>query len=168
MALHIFLSFFYFQISDNLRIYFTYLIVMSIAIIYPAKIALAYAVIEDLVAFFIYPTGPFFLGYTLTALSGMALYCIFLNKKVSLTRIILAKTSVNIISNILLNSLWSAMLYSKGFIYYMTTSTVKNLTLLPFEIILFVIFYQMVYPLFVKSGLIEKGEKTLNIKLNNK
>ena len=163
LALHIFLSFFYIQVSDNLRVYFTYLIVMNIAIIFPPKIALGYAIIEDLLAFFIYPTGPFFIGYTLTSLAGMAIYLIFLNKKVTITRIILAKTSVNIFCNIILNSLWSAILYSKGFVYYLISGSIKNIILLPIEIILFIIFYKLIYPYFIKMDLIkDDGNKKIS------
>ena len=84
MALHIFLSFFYIQVSDNLRIYFTFFIVIIVAIAFPLKIALGYAVIEDLIAFFIYPTGPFFIGYTLTAVLSMLIYALVLKKHVNI------------------------------------------------------------------------------------
>lgn len=168
LALQVFLSFFYVQVSDNLRIYFTYVIVISVAIIFEPKIALTYAVVEDLIAFFIYPTGPFFFGYTITAFMSMLIYSLFLNKKVSLLRIIFAKTSVNIICNILINSIWSAVLYSKGFIYYVLRSTTKNLIMLPIEIVLFVLFYKMVYPLFVKSKLISENDKNKKLDFQSK
>lgn len=159
MALHIFLSFFYIQVSDNLRIYFTFFIVIIVAIAFPLKIALGYAVIEDLIAFFIYPTGPFFIGYTLTALLSMLIYALVLQKHVNIKNIIIAKTLVNLLINVALGSLWSAILYSRGFLYYFGVSFFKNVFLLPLEIILFIIFYRLLSPLLKKSGLITDKEK---------
>ena len=140
MALHIFLSFFYIQVSDNLRIYFTFFIVI-------------------IVAFFIYPTGPFFIGYTLTALLSMLIYALVLQKHVNIKNIIIAKTLVNLLINVALGSLWSAILYSRGFLYYFGVSFFKNVFLLPLEIILFIIFYRLLSPLLKKSGLITDKEK---------
>lgn len=161
MTLQILLSFFFVNVSENLRIYFTYLIVMILAIAYPLKILIPYAIMEDLLAFFLYPTGPFFVGYTLTALSGIVIYRLFLKDEVTLVKIILAKLSVNVFCNIFLNSLWSAILYSKGFIFYFTTSIIKNLALLPIEIILFVLFYNLVFPLLKRAELVDDTRKLI-------
>jgi hypothetical protein len=49
--------------------------------------------------------------------------------------------------NVFLGSLWSAMLYSKGYIYYMTTSAWKNALYLPFQILLLVWILQAVLPM---------------------
>lgn len=164
MAIQIAIGMFYIPVADNLRIYFTYIIVMLLAIIFPPKIVFVYAIFEDLIAFMIAPSGSFFIGYTITAVTGMMIYSFFLHKDISLLRIILAKTSVNLIANIGLNSLWSSILYSKGFIYYLSTSIVKNIVLLPIEIIIFISFYQLIRPLLVKNGLIKHDEKQLKLK----
>ncbi len=164
LALHVVISGFFIPVGENLRIYFTYLLVMTLAIILPPKMAFLYAFIEDIIAFFVMPPGgPFFFGYTITAIVSMMIYSFFLYKEVTLSRIVLAKTSVNIIANIFLNSIWSAMLYSHGFIYYLGKSIVKNTVLLPVEILGFVLFYQLVYPIFVKNKFLKPGEKALQI-----
>lgn len=165
MAIHIAISMFYIPVADNLRIYFTYIIVMLLAIIYPPKVVFIYAIFEDLIAFMIAPSGTFFIGYTITAVVGMMIYSFFLHKEVSVLRIVLAKTLANVIANIGLNSLWSSMLYSKGFIYYLSTSVIKNIALLPFEIIIFISFYRTIRPPLVKHGFINSNEKQLNLKI---
>ena len=158
MAIHVILSMFFIQVSDNLRIYFTYLVVMLVAIIFKPSVALTYAIVEDLVAFFLYPTGPFFVGYTLSAFVSMSIYSFFLKDKVDTKRIIIAKTLTNLISNVGLGSLWSAMLYSKGYIFYLTTSLVKNIALLPFEIIIVITFLHVITPSLYRSSLIKEKQ----------
>lgn len=131
-------------VGENLNIYFTYIIVMITAIILKPTEVLIYAVVEDNLAFFLFPNGTYFPGYTLTAVAGIMIYSAFLNKEVSIRRIILAKTAVNVFVNIALNSVWSAILFSKGYLYYLTASTFKNLIMLPLEILIFIAVYRLV------------------------
>ena len=118
---------------------------------------LLYAFIEDILAYIVYPSGAFFFGYTLGAMVSMAIYSLCLYKKVNLKRIIIARTLVSIINNILLNSIWNTILLSKGFIFYITASIPKNLILLPLEVILFVALYKLSKPLFMRFDLIKKS-----------
>ena len=83
MALQVVISMQYIPVGENLRIYFTYLVVVIVAAVFPIKIALAYAAIEDIVAFIAFPSGPFFLGYTLTAVASMLIYSLCLYRHVS-------------------------------------------------------------------------------------
>ena len=39
-------------------------------------------------------------------------------------------------SNVLLGSVWKAMLYGKGYLYYLTSGAVKNTIMLPIEVFL--------------------------------
>ncbi len=158
MAIQVVISFFYIPVFDNIRIYFTYFVTMLVAIIFKPTTALIYAVIEDLVAFFIYPTGPFFIGYTLTAALSMLIYILFLNKKVSLLRIFLAKLLVNLLINVLLGSLWSMILYSKAYLFYLGASLVKNTFLLPLEVLAFFILYRLIQKNLYTRGLIDHNK----------
>lgn len=158
LASHIAVSLFYIPVGENLRIYFTYIIVITVAVIYQPTTAVIYALIEDLLAFYLYPTGPFFMGYTLTAVAAMLIYSFFLRQKISLKRIILAKVSVNIFVNILLNSLWSKILYHNAYLYYVANSIIKNTVLLPLEILIIVSFLHLVTPLLFKHGLIAEDK----------
>ena len=148
LALNVVVSFFYITVGANLRIYFTFLINMMIAANYSYPVVLLYAVVEDLVSFFVYPTGPFFAGYTLTAVISLTLYWLFLHRKVDLLHVTLAKISVNLIANVLVNSYWSYLLYGKAYMYYLSKSIVKNVLLIPVEVALFILFHKLVQPLF--------------------
>lgn len=150
LAINVAVSFIYIPVGQNLRIYFTFLITMMIASNFSFGECILYAILEDLISFFIYPTGPFFIGYTVTAVLSMTIYNLFLSKKVSLTRIAISKALVNILINVGLGSLWSKILYSNSFIYYAGKSIIKNIALLPFEIIAFWLLYKVAQPLFDK------------------
>ena len=75
----------------------------------------------------------------------------FYRAKITWRRIILAKVITNI-QNVLLGSLWSAMLYSKGYIYYLTTSAVKNALYLPLQILMLGFLLQALLPVLHKTG----------------
>ena len=82
----------------------------------------------------------------ITTITGCIIYALFFYRaRITLWRIIIAKLITNI-QNVLLGSLWSAMLYSKGYIYYMSTSGVKNLLYYPVQVLLLVLLLQEVLP----------------------
>lgn len=139
LALNICLSSIYIPVGPNLRIYITFIINMFIATQFSYPICLIYAVVEDILSFFIFPSGSFFFGYTLTAALSISIYWLFLHKKVTIQRAMISKFCVNMFINVLLGSLWSYMLYSKGYLYYLGNSVVKNLILFPIEATIFFI-----------------------------
>ena len=70
MALNIAISSMFIQVGPNLRLYFTFIINMVIAANYSLPEVIIYAIVQDFLAFFLFPSGPFFLGYTLTTVAG--------------------------------------------------------------------------------------------------
>ncbi len=148
IALSVAISFFYIPVGENLRIYFTFLVTMMVAANFKMSECLLFALIEDIVSFFIYPTGPFFAGYTLTAILSIAIYRIFLYKKVNFLNVFISKGCVNIFVNVLLGSLWSYILYSNAYLYYVTKSIIKNLIMWPIETLMFLAIYKLIQPLF--------------------
>ena len=161
IAMKIALSFFSvpLPIGDNLRLTFGWLVAgVQGAILGPGAAAVSGA-ISDIVGFMIRPTGPFFFGYTISEMLGSFVYGLFFyRKKITLPRIAMAKATVNYVVNVLIGSIWSAMLYSKGYIYYASKSLVKNTILLPFEIVLIWLVFQNVGPYLEHRGLISKQD----------
>ena len=86
------------------------------------------------------------LSYMLTTITGCMIYALFFYRaKITWRRIILAKLLTNI-QNVLLGALWSAILYSKGYLYYLTQSAMKNALYLPLQILLLGFLLQAVLP----------------------
>ena len=144
IALQVFISNFFIPVSDGLRIYVTFFILALAGLISGPTTALIYGFIVDILSFIIHPSGPFFFGYTLTTMVGCFIYAsFFYQQKITVLKIILAKTLVNVICNIGLNSLWNYMLFDKAFIYFFTKSLIKNIILLPIEILFLYMFFKL-------------------------
>ena len=56
----------------------------------------------------------------------------------------------------LLGALWSSILYSKGYLYYLTTSAIKNTLYLPLQIILLALLLRYLLPVLQQQGLVPK------------
>ena len=132
IALRIAIGAVFIPVGENLRVYFTYAVTALGASIYGPLMALAEGFISDILGYFIAPSGGFFPGYTLSAMLGSVTYALFFyRQRPSVLRIFLCRLAVNLVINVLIGSIWSAMLMGKGYYYYLTKSVVKNLLLLP-------------------------------------
>ena len=121
--------------------------------------ALVFGFVEDNLSFFLRPTGAYFPGYTLTTMLGTMIYALFFYRtRVTVLRIFLAKLSTNVL-NVILGSVWSAILFSKGYLYYASTSLVKNAILLPLQTLLLVLLFGALLPVMRKAGLLPAQEQ---------
>ncbi len=149
IALRLILSNFYIPVAQGMNIYFGYLLNALGAAIYGPIMGIITGFVVDILGFILTPSQyGFFFGYTITAMAGSFLYALFLYRtRVSIVRIALAKAAVNVFVNILMGALWSSMLFSKGYLYYMARSVVKNVVMLPVEILLLYLFFQVMLPI---------------------
>ena len=117
-------------------------------------LGLVFGFVEDILGFILQPTGDFFPGYTLTAMAGSFVYALFLYRaRITVRRIVLCKLCVNLLVNVGLNCLWSAMLYSKGYLFYLGQSLAKNLLMLPVEVVILLTFLRIMLPVLSSAGL---------------
>ena len=147
-------------VGDNLRIKFTFFFVAVGSAVYGPVAALLVGAVSDILGYVLFPSGAFFPGYTLSSMLGGLIYALLLyRKKITVLRIFCAKFLVNYLVNVLLGSLWSKIMFGKGYLYYMTTSLVKNTLLLPVEVILLAALFAMLLPVFSRMGLLPGHEK---------
>lgn len=155
VALRVAVGSLFIPVGDNLRIYFTFFVTALGASIYGPLVALAEGFISDMLGILLFPSGAFFPGYTLNAMLGSLIYSLFFYRQdLSVVRIFLAKLTVNVLVNILLGSLWSAILSGKGFYYFAAKSVIKNIVLLPVETLLMVLVFRAMNPLLSRLKLI--------------
>lgn len=160
VALRIVLSGLYIPLGDNLNIFFGYFVNSLGAAIYGPVVALLSGFATDVLGYFVHPTGPFFPGYVLSTMLGSFFYALFFYRaRVTALRVVLAKLSVNLLVNVGLGALWSAIQFSKGYYYYLVKSLAKNIGLLPVEALLLWLFLQAMAPICAKNGLLPKQEK---------
>lgn len=165
IALKIVLGFVRIPVAENLRISISYIVVAIESVLVGPFAGMISAFITDNLSFILFPDGAYFPGYTLTAMMGSLIYALLLyDKRITVTRITIAKILNNYIVNVLIGSLWSAMLYGKAYIVYASASFVKNTVLLPVEIILLTVVLNMILPFLNKKNLVKRQDLPLPIK----
>lgn len=131
-------SFPIYLLGQSLKIYFSFLVVGLGCACYGPLVGMAAGAVIDTVGFLLAGYGePYFPGYLVTAvLSGLIYGVLLYRRRVSIPRLILLRLLINYGSNVLLGSVWKAMLYGKGYLYYVSTGLVKNTVMLPIEVFL--------------------------------
>ena len=122
----------------SLKIYFSFFFVLLGCSCYGPVVGMMAGAIIDSVGFLLPGYGePYFPGYLVTAvLSGFIYGVLLYKRKPTLLRIIVVRLIINYGSNVLLGSMWKAMLYGKGYLYYLTSGAIKNTLMLPVEVFL--------------------------------
>ena len=122
-----------------LRIGFGFLPIAVLAIMYgPICAGIAYA-IGDLIGAFLFPTGAFFPGFTVTALlTGVIFGLVLYNKKVTFVRALVASALVCVLCNLFLNTFWLTFIIGKGFTVLLASRSVKELISIPVMALLIV------------------------------
>lgn len=166
-ALSIVVGALYVVVGDNLRVYFTFFITAVGCAVYGPVVGMLAAAVTDTLNFVLFPSGPYFPGYLLSEMLASLIYGLFLyRKKITVLRLFGAKFLVNYLCNVVLGSLWSQMLYGKGYLYYLAKSLVKNSLLLPIEVMLLAALFAMLVPVFSRLGLLPHHDQQDLMKLS--
>ena len=119
----------------NLRIGFSFVPIVLAAILLGAVPAGITAAIADLLGATLFPSGPFFPGFTLTAAVTGVLYGLFLHKKQTLPRILGAVLTTELLCSILMNTVWISMLYGTPYIALLPTRMPQAIGMTAVEIV---------------------------------
>ena len=161
VALATVISMIYIPVGLNLRVSFTFLVLIFGSMLFGPAVGAAAGIAYDLVSFLLFPSGVFFAGYTLSSMLELFIYGLFLYRsQVSVLRIFVMKFIVDFGVHVGLGSLWSAMLFGKGYYYFFVKSLLKNTIMLPIEVIMIVVLLRIFLPFFVRRGLMpeQKGK----------
>lgn len=163
LAMHIILSRFLSIKTPLLKISFTFIPTMLCAIWLGAKWTVLLNVLGDLIGATLFPTGTFFIGYTIsTAITGL-IYGLLLYKKEDdsytdkqfLTRLIISIVLVTCISNIGLNTLWISITTGKAFIVLLGTRIIKEFVMIPIQIVVILFIEKMLrkpFNMYIRSS----------------
>lgn len=134
IAVSIVLSFFKVFITNTLAISFSFLPIAAGSMLYGPVVGGIMGVFNDILGFLVKPNGPFFPGFTISALISGFIYGFSLYKRqVSLIRVVSAVGLNTLIVNLMLNSFWLSILYGNGFAVLFIGRLVKNLVMFPIE-----------------------------------
>ena len=135
IALEIVLSRFLSISAWNLKIGFSFVPVAAAAMLFGPLAAAVVGGIGDLLGAVLFPIGPYFPGFTLTAaLTGLT-FGLFLHKKRSPLRVLGAVAVVQLVLGLLLNTLWISVLYGSPYGALLATRAVQCAILGPVQFI---------------------------------
>lgn len=138
LAITIVLGFYRLQLTESIRIGFDFLSKETAAMLLGPSVGCVVAGLSDIISYFIKPVGAFFPGLTISAMLASVIYGIVLYKKpLSLKRVIAANTLVTVFINLLLNTYWMSILYGNAYMALFPARAVKQMVMLPIEIVLF-------------------------------
>lgn len=143
------------QITQELRIDFAFLGAACIGMLYGPSVGIIAGIVSDVLGYVLAQSpGGFFPGFTVTTMvAGLIYGCFLYRKKITVVRCILTKLTVNVGCNILLNSLWFSLLNGQAMFAIIASRILKNVILLPIEIILLYFVCNAVYAIYVRSNL---------------
>ena len=114
LSLKLVLNLFTINISALLKIGLAYLPIAAAGMLFGPVVGICISI--SISSPFIFPSGPYFPGFTLSAfLSGFVYGLLLYRGPVKLWRAFTAKALVTLLVSFLLNPLWLAMMYGKTF-----------------------------------------------------
>lgn len=151
LATNIILSRFLSIKTPILKISFAFIPTMLCAIWLGAKWTILLNVLGDIIGATLFPTGAYFVGYTIsTAISGLIYGLILYKKEIDsytdkqfLIRLIISVILVTCISNIGLNTIWVSITTGKAFVVLLGTRIIKEVIMLPIQIIVILFIEKM-------------------------
>ena len=138
LAIAVVLGFNTLQLTESLKIGFAYLPNELAGMMFGPVVGAIIGGTADVLKFLVNPTGPFFPGFTISGICGGFIYgCVLYKKPLHIGRIILANSLVTVLVNLLLNTYWISVLYGNAFVALLPARIIKQLIMLPIEIVLF-------------------------------
>ncbi len=140
LAVQIVLSFFgTIYVNDSLRISLGHLALAPTAMLFGPVVAGAQAAFSDILSFLLRPSGPYFPGFTISALlSGLVYGMAFYKTRCTTLQIIVARALIVLLLNILLNTVFLVMLYGSSRLVTLPARAVKNIVQFPFDCVLLI------------------------------
>ncbi|MGN1418966.1 MAG: folate family ECF transporter S component [Acutalibacteraceae bacterium] len=111
----------------NLKIGFSFIPVVIAARLFGPLGSMAVYGIGDIVGTLLFPTGPYFPGFTLSAVICGLVYGLFLYKKSSVLRIVLSVVINQFFCSFLLNSFWISYVYGSPYKALLATRWIQSL-----------------------------------------
>lgn len=146
-----------------LKISFAFIPTMLCAIWLGVKWTVLLNVLGDIIGATLFPTGAFFIGYTIsTAISGLIYGLILYKKEIDsytdkqfLIRLIISVILVTCISNIGLNTIWVSITTGKAFVVLLGTRIIKEIIMIPIQIIIMLFVEKMLrnpFNMYIRSN----------------
>ena len=123
--------------TETIKITFSFLPNEFVYYLFGPVVGAVFGAALDILTFIIRPTGPFFPGFTISAiLTGLWFGIMLYQKPLSLKRIIITNVVYAIAITLLLNTYWLTLLYGYNYMALLQVRMIKAVITLPVESIL--------------------------------
>lgn len=137
LALATVLGFFKVPITQILELRFSFLPLACTGMLFGPALGGIIGALSDIFGYLARPTGPFFPGFTVSAIiSGIIYGSILHNKEITIRRLVVAHLVHSVVITFGLNPLWLSMLYGKALLAVMSARVFKTVVMFPVEVAL--------------------------------
>ena len=143
ICLQVILSQFLGLTLPTMRFSFTFLAMALAGYLFGWKSSMLAAIISDLIGIWLFPKGPFFIGFTIASAASGLFYGLLYEKKNLLKWSINANVLVNVVSHLLINSYSLTFITHAPLSAFMVPRLIKMIIELPINIYLTYIFLKL-------------------------
>ena len=122
--------------TESIKISLDFIPIVIAGILYGPVPALIISILADVLGAFLFPVGPFFPGFTVTAALTGLLYGVLLHRDQSMPRVVLAVVLQQGILSLLLNTFWLHILYGMPYVPTQVGRLVQSRVVTALQIIL--------------------------------
>lgn len=168
IALRVALKGLYIPIAPNLNINIGGPFINALgAMIFGPVVAGLAACVSDTLGCLLFPQGPYFFPCMFVEVAGSMLFAMFFYRaKMTTSRVILARFSMNLFVNIILNSAimcwYYQVIYGKSYVAMIIPAAIKNLCMFPIEAFLLTLFLSVMVPITYRMKLTYDGSADKN------
>lgn len=138
IAIGIILGQFSIQLTETTKIGISFIATQMTANLFGPVVGGIMGGVADILKFIIKPTGPFLIGYTISAILGPMIYGVMLYKKpISFWRILLSKVVVAIFINLLLGTFWSYHYFGAAFWAAIPAKLIQQVIQVPVQSVIY-------------------------------
>jgi len=138
-----------------IRVSFSFIPVAFSAIMFGPLIGGVTAALADILGMIIFPKGPYFPGFTFSALLSGAIYGFFLHRKPKTVVRILWAAAVIFLIEVGLDTIWVSILYNKAVSAIIGMRLIKSLLMLPVKTMVIYVLWRYVGN-YAESSLIDR------------
>lgn len=108
----------------------------------------------DIIMYMVAPSGPFFPGFTISAVCNGILFGLILYRRtLTVQRMFLAQLVTKVFVNLILNTYWLTLLYGNGFAAILPARVISNAVMLPIDTALSYAVIRFVQRIWMRSGM---------------
>ena len=138
IAVGIVLGQFSVQVTETMKIGISFIATQMTANLFGPVVGGIMGGVTDILKFIIKPTGGFLIGYTISAILGPVIYGVMLYKKpISFWRILLSKSVVAILINLLLGTFWSYHYFGAAFLASIPAKLIQQVIQVPIQSVIY-------------------------------